>query len=208
VVRALSLGLGFSLCVSVGLPWFELPLLGWSVPTPAWNALGLGLLALGNLHVLRALNMPGMSWGIRLLLPWVIYRWWGSQQQFRDWGKATLAPVQLKLSGVNDTLSTLGLDGVSIYDPVLWRDVQPGWGYTVAGASLLMAILVTAIDQPPRTRCPSCRAVISPEDPCCHGCGKSFPEIPGCRQCGRPPQKNDRFCRSCGTAALVAEDAL
>jgi hypothetical protein len=176
-------------------------MLGWSVPTPAWNLLGLGLLLLGNLHVLRALNLPGMSWGIRILLPWCIYKWWDSQELFREWGKATLAPMQLKLSGVNEALDTLGLDRFSIYDPVLWREVVPGWGYKLAGASLLFALLVTLVDQPARTRCPSCRAVISPEDPCCHGCGCRFPEVPGCQQCGRTPQKGDRFCRSCGLAS-------
>lgn len=197
-VRILSLLLGFSLCVAVVLPWFRLPLLGWTVPTPAWNALGVGLLVLGNLHMLRALNLPGTAWAIRLLLPWALYRWWGSQELFREWGKATFVPMQLKLSGINETLDTLGVDRVTVYDPVLWREIVPGLGYQLAGFSLLLAAVVTAIDFPVRTRCPDCRSVISPEDPCCHGCGRRFPEVPGCQQCGRSPQKGDKFCRSCG----------
>lgn len=197
-IRFASLALGFMLCVSVALPWFSLPLLGWSVPTPAWNTLGLGLLVLGNLHILRALRLPGVSWAIRLMLPWALYRWWGSAELFRDWGKSVLVPMQLKLSGVNETLDTLGLERLSVYDPVLWREVVPGWGYKLAGASLALAVLVTLLDQPMRTRCPACRSVVSPEDPCCHGCGQRFPDVPGCMQCGRTPQKGDRFCRSCG----------
>lgn len=172
--------------------------MGWSLPTPAWNALGIGLLVLGSLHILRSLNLPGSPWAIRVLLPWTIFRWWESAESFRLWGKATFAPAQLKLSGVNQALDTLGVDQVSLYDPVLWRTIEPGWGYKLAGCSLLAAVLVTLVDWPVRTRCPGCRSVISPEDPCCHGCGRCFPEVPGCLQCGRVPQRGDRHCRSCG----------
>ncbi len=169
------------------------------MPTPAWNSLGLGLLALGCLHVLRAGNLSGAAWGIRLLLPWVAYRWFASRESFFEWGKATFVPLQLKFSGLNETLDRLGMDPVTVYDPLLWRDLRPGWGYKLAGASLLAAALVTLLDQPARLRCPDCRSVISPEDPCCHGCGRRSPEVPGCRQCGRSPRPGDRFCRSCGT---------
>ena len=197
-MRFLSLGLGFALCVSVALPWFSLPLLGWAVPTPAWNALGLALLLLGACQLLRALNLPGMPWAVRLLLPWTLWRWWTAEELFRQWGKQTFAPLQLRLSGVNQALSTVGAEPISVFDPTLWRDVEPGLGWKLAGVSLFLSLIVTLFDQPVRTRCSACQARISPEDRCCHGCGQQFPQVPGCLQCGRKPEKDDKHCRSCG----------
>jgi hypothetical protein len=204
-VRAASLLLGCALALAVVLPWFSLPLLGWSVPIPAWNALGLALLVLGALHGGRALGLPGVAWAIRALLPWTIYRWWQAEALFRDWGKGTLAPLQLKLSGVNSALETIGAERVTVFDPVLWRDVLPGPGYKLAGLALLLGGLVTLLDWPSRTRCGTCRAVVDPEDSCCHACGGRFPEATACSQCGRSPRTGDRFCRACGGALKSPE---
>lgn len=206
MVRAVSLPLGFGLCVSALLPFFSLPLFGWSVPAPAWNALGLSLLVLGGLHVLRALNLWGTPWAIRLLLPWTIYRWWVGPEVFREWAKATLVPVQSRLMGLNDALARVGIESVTVYDPASWQVILPGWGYWLAGRCLMLAVLVTLLDYVPRGRCPDCRSQVAAEDPCCHGCGRRFPEVPGCFQCGRTPRGGDRFCRSCGTA-LAREQA-
>jgi hypothetical protein len=201
-VRLASLAVGFALAVSVALPWFSLPLFGWAVPVPAWNGLGLGLLLLAGFHVLRALSFPGMAWAIRLMLPWAGYRWWGSEELFRHWGKHTFAPLQLRLSGLNQALSTVGADPVTVFDPVLWREVAPGLGWKLAGISLLLALVITALDLPVRSRCPSCRSRVGPDDRCCHGCGASFPDVPGCLGCGRRPHKGDGFCRSCGRSLV------
>lgn len=192
--------MGFALGVAVVLPWFTLPLLGWSVPIPAWNALGLLLMVLAGLQILRALGLAPLAWAVRMLTPWALYKWWGAPEQFRLWGKATLAPMQMKLSGVNSTLSTLGAETVTVFDPTLWREVVPGWGYKLAGASLLLSLVVSWLDWPARTDCPFCKVTVSPEDPCCHGCGHRFPEVPACPQCGRAPQDGDRHCRACGTS--------
>lgn len=199
-MRWLSLALAFSLFISVLLPWYSLPLLGWSVPTPAWNSLGLVLMVLAGMHLLRALSVPGTAWAIRFLLPWGCYGWWTSEELFRAWGKSTLAPVQLKVSGLNTALSHLGVEPLSLFDPVLWREMEAGWGAKLAGVSLLLALLITAVDRPLRSRCPHCDATVSPEDPCCHGCGHRFPEVPACGQCGRAPLSGDRFCRGCGSS--------
>lgn len=160
-------------------------------------------MVLGGLHILRALGLPGIPWGIRLLLPWALYRWWGSEELFRLWGKATFAPMQLKVSGLNTALGHLGVEQLSLFDPVLWREIEPGWGVKLAGLSLLCSALVTLLDLPVRWNCHSCRAKIAPDDVCCHACGYRFPEATACHQCGRAPRKGDRFCRSCGTGLGV-----
>jgi hypothetical protein len=216
-MRLLNMLLGFALCVSVALPWFSMPMLGLSVPVPAWNVLGLGLLVLGGLHLLRALELPATPWAIRLLWPWVAYRWWWSEQMFRDWAKSTLVPVQLKFSGLNAALERLGFEPISFYDPVLWRELTLGWGYQVAGGSLLLALLLTLFDggaaglrasapgggTPATSRCPDCEVPVEPQDACCHGCGQSFQGRIGCSGCGRIPLPGDRYCRSCGVATSL-----
>lgn len=204
-VRLLCLPLGFALCASVALPWFHLPILGQSVPAPAWNSLGLGLLLLGGLHLLRAFNAPGVVWAIRILLPWALYRWWTIEEAYRLWGKSMLASLQLRFTTINQALTTLGLDGISVFDASLWREMQPGWGWKLAGLSLFLSVLITLLDWPSRTRCPACRVKVQPEDPFCHGCGCRFPEVPGCSGCGRRPARGDKFCRSCGRAVAVVE---
>lgn len=197
-MRLLSFGLGITLGLSVVLPWFGLPLWGGVIPIPAWNFLGLGLIVLAGLHGLRALGVPGASWGVRGVWPWVFYHWWQSERAFRLWGKTTLAPLQLKLSGVNQALATVGIEPVSVFDPVAWRVLAPGIGWKLAGVSLVLALIVTALDWPVRRRCLDCQVVVSPWDRCCHGCGHVFTDVPGCLSCGRVPVDGDHFCRACG----------
>ena len=202
-MRLLSLPLAFTLCASVALPWFHLPILGQSVPAPAWNVLGLGLFFLGGLHLMRAVGVPGVAWLIRLVLPWAIYRWWTIETAYLQWGKATLAALQLRLSPVNQGLITLGLDPLSVFEVSQWQNMPPGWGWKLAGGSLCAAAVVTVLDWPVRTRCPACRARVAPEDPFCHGCGHRFPEVPACEGCGRKPAGGDKFCRSCGKSVAA-----
>ncbi len=186
------------------MPWFHLPVLGWSVPAPAWNSLGLGLLVLGGLHLLRSLNLSAAAWLIRLLLPWALYRWWQSEEVCRLWGKAALAPLQMRLSPLNTALSSLGAREIEVFEASLWRELAPGLGWKFAGVSLLIALLLTIFDWPSRTRCPECRSKVLPEDPFCHGCGQHFPDVPGCVGCGRKPYSQDKFCRSCGREIAAA----
>lgn len=203
-VRTVSLPLGFALCASVALPWFHLPVLGWSVPAPAWNGLGLALFILGGLHILRSLNLTAVAWLIRPILPWAIYRWWHSEEVFRLWGKATLAPLQMRLAPLNLALSSLGGKEMELFEAPLWRELAPGWGWTLAGVSLVLALVLTLLDWPSRTRCPDCKVKVQPEDPFCNGCGHRFPDVPGCTGCGRTPHHGDKHCRSCGRELSVS----
>ncbi len=189
---------GFLLCLSVVLPWFHAPVMGWSLPVPAWNNLGLLLLVLGNLHFLRAVGVPGIQWGIRILLPWAIYRWWAAEEAFKLWGKQILGPAQLKLVEVNQVLTTVQLEPVTVFDPTKWRELDPGLGWQVAGVSLALALLVTCFEKSPISKCSNCSNKVSGDDPNCHHCGHRLHESPTCPRCFRSLQKGDRFCRGCG----------
>lgn len=171
---------------------------GHSIPAPAWNALGLALLFLAALHLFRGLNLAGSAWAIRLVLPWALYRWWTVEESYRLWGKAILTDWQLRLAPMNSALSRLGFEGVTLFEVAEWQSMPPGWGWKLAGVSLILAVLVSLLDWPIRTRCAGCGVKVRPEDPFCHGCGIRFPEVPGCARCGRVPTKGDRFCRLCG----------
>lgn len=189
---------GFLLCLSVVLPWFHADVLGWSLPVPAWNSLGLLLLVLGNLHFLRAVGVPGVQWVIRVLLPWAVYQWWAAEEAFKLWGKQILGPAQLKLIEVNQVLTTVQLEPVTVFDPTKWRDLDPGLGWQMAGASLGLAVLLTCLEKSATIKCSGCSTRVSREDPHCHSCGHRLREIPSCPRCFRSYHKGDHFCRGCG----------
>lgn len=192
--------MGLALATSVALPWFGLPLAGKVLPWPAWNLLGLGLLVLAGAHLWRALSFPGAAWAIRLLLPGVLWGWWHSPERFRLWGMAVLAPWQLQLDGVNQVLARLGQAPLTLFDPVVWRDISLGWGYRLAGGCLVLSALLTVCDFGLRPRCLGCRAQVGVRDRFCFQCGDGLSGDGGCGQCGEPGRSGDQFCRACGAA--------
>lgn len=197
-VRAGSLALAFAAFCSVILPWFKLPVLGWGVPAPAWNRTGLLLLALAACQLSRALGWSGAKWMVRLVCLPALYLWWGSEEVFRHWGTATLAPLQLKLAALNDVLGKFSVEAVEIFEPRLWKQLETGPGWYLAGGTLVCSLLLSAFDRVKVSSCPACALKVAATDCHCPGCGHKFRDFQGCSKCGRHPQAGDKFCRDCG----------
>lgn len=197
-LRAGSIALAFSAFCALTLPWFKLPVLGWSIPTPAWNRTGLVLLALAACHFTRGLGWGVMRWPVRLAVFPAAYLWWGSEDAFRQWGTGTLAPLQLKLSSFNRLLAKFNLETLDIFEPRLWKQLDTGPGWYLAGATLVATLVLTSLDRVQVSVCPSCSTKNQAKDCHCHVCGHKFKDFKGCSRCGRTPAKGDKYCRDCG----------
>lgn len=191
--------LATALGLTVFLPWFELPLLGWSVPAPAWNRAGLSFLLLTGLLMLRVVGGYPFRWVVRLALVPALLSWWKAPELVREWGGQTLAPLQLRLNAVNQTLSSLGAETITVYEPALWRTLAPGWGWKVAGLTLVAISLLTFFDGARRPTCSACRAETGETDHHCYACGESLGKLRYCSNCGSPETQGDTYCRCCGT---------
>ena len=191
----LAMLLGVSLC----LPWFHLPILGWTVPAPAWNRAGLVCFALSGLLVIRAVAGWPFRWPVRIATPIALYYWWASLEAVKTWGAKNLAPAQLKLAAVNQTLSRLGGESVTVYEPALWRSLEPQHGWHLAGLSLFLIGLLSVLDGPRSLLCSACQTKAKESDHFCHCCGHTLTISPGCRNCGGKPHPQDTFCRHCGS---------
>jgi Double zinc ribbon len=199
ILGILFLLLGGLLTVSLCLPWFHLPLFSWSVPTPAWNYGGLACFCLACCCLLRGVGGSTFRWLLRLVVLPSWYFWWQSTQQMKAWGAANLAPAQLKLSTVNDTLARLGAETVSLYDPIAWKGLEPDSGWYLTGGCLAVVSILTLLDGPKFLACPGCRAKAGDSDSFCFSCGHSLKSSPGCRNCGSRIGPEDKFCRTCGS---------
>lgn len=184
--------------VAICLPWFQLPILGWTIPAPAWNKAGLACFALSGVLVMRTVAGWFFRWPVRMVTPVAFYYWWESLEAVKTWGAKHLAPAQLKLAPVNQTLSTLGGEGVTVYEPALWRSLEPQYGWHLAGLSLLSIGLLTAFDGPRSVVCSACQAKAKETDNFCHACGDTLTTSVGCRNCGGKPLVQDAYCRHCG----------
>lgn len=201
VIRFFHLLLSICLGVSVALPWFELPLFGWQVPVPAWNKVGLAILLLSAISLVRGVGFAFMRWPLRVLLPLAAYGWWLSPAETRNWGVSLFAPLQMKFSSLNSALSQLGLEPFTVFESQLWRELNQGPGYTLAGVSFGVLLLVTALDHPKTRRCGNCQAKAKLTDKNCHACGSLIAFENGCRGCGHQLGRGDQYCRQCGEKA-------
>lgn len=187
-----------ALVVAVCLPWFELPLFGWKVPTPAWNRAGLACFVAACGLALRGVAGAGARWLVRALLPVAGYYWWTSLSLTRDWAAQSLGPIQLKLSPVNQALSKLGAEPVSVYEPSAWKALVPGPGWYASGAILLLSLLLTLLDGPWKRKCGTCQALVVEGDGFCHQCGEALSGTAKCGNCANRMKPDDKFCRACG----------
>lgn len=197
-IRAGSLLLAFAAFCSVALPWFDLPVLGWSVPAPAWNRTGLLLLALSAAQMTRSLGWRFGKWLVRILVFPIGYYWWGSEAAFLKWGTGTLAPIQLKLVAINGILSKFSVDSIDVFEARHWKNLEAGPGWYLTGATLALTLALTALDHYQPSRCSKCRARVGDSDAHCCQCGHKVREVKGCPECGRFPEPRDKFCRDCG----------
>ena len=199
----LSLFLASCLLLSLCLPWFELPILGWSVPAPAWNKAGLASATLSVFLFLRGVGGWKVRWMVRLALIPAAYCWWTSLVEVKAWGARHLGSAQLEFSSINSTLAKLGVETITIYDASKWRALQPTFGWYAAGLCMLLIALVTSLDGPRRRACSECTLPAQDSDRFCHGCGQTLQSSLGCRNCGAFMQDEDRFCRLCGAEPSV-----
>ncbi|MFA5504323.1 MAG: zinc ribbon domain-containing protein [Vulcanimicrobiota bacterium] len=197
VLSLLAAFLGTALAVSVFLPWFHLPILGLSIPTPAWGKAGVACLAAASTLFLRALGGSALRWLVRPALIPAAYFWWTSLEQMQAWGARSLAPAQLKLATVNQGLGSLGGEPITLYEPALWRGLEPSYGWQVAGAILVLSALFTLFDGPRMPHCGSCNKRGREGDSFCFQCGQAFSEQPVCSNCGQTAIEGDAFCRHC-----------
>lgn len=193
--------LGTALAVSVFIPWFELPILGLSVPTPAWNKGGVACLVLASILYLRALGGFPLRWLVRLTVLPTAYFWWQSVEQMKSWGVKNLAPAQLKLSTVNSAMTKLGAERVTLYEPSLWKSLEPSYGWKAAGFLLLVTAVVTVLDGPRIRKCQSCGQKGRGGDSFCFQCGMALTDARLCGNCGGALQAGDSFCRHCAASA-------
>lgn len=190
--------LATALTVAVCLPWFFLPILGWSIPVPAWSRAGAACLALAATLLLRTVGGYKFRWAIRLALLPSIYFWLTSAEAVKMWGAQHLGPAQLKLAKVNAALSTMGTETISLYEAPLWRNLEPQLGWHLTGVVFLATMLLTLMDGPVRRVCPCCQQEAWADDRFCRACGESLTESAGCPNCGSERDPSDKFCHSCG----------
>lgn len=192
------------LTVSVCLPWFQLPILGWQIPTPGWSRAGLACLLFASLFLFRMLTGYWARWLLRAAILPSLYFWFKAPAGVKAWAAYNLAPTQLKLAPVNQALSSLGGETISLYEPVLWRALQPQFGWYLAGASLGLALLYTLLDGPICRKCLGCAAELNSEDAFCASCGTVVGSWCGCTNCGHRGESTDRFCRRCGQEMTIS----
>jgi len=188
-----------TLSISLLIPWFRLPVLGWEIPAPAWNRAGLACLVLAGFHLLRAVGGPPFRWLVRIATLPALYFWWVSPEWAKAWGARHLAPAQLKLAPLNNALARLGGDTLELYKPPLWKTLEPQTGWYVAGGTLILTLLLTSFDGPNRLTCSSCKGTFTEDDRFCGECGEALKGGPHCGHCGEELNPNDKFCRRCGT---------
>ncbi len=193
------------LALGVCLPWYRLPVAGWHLPAPAWNQVGLLRLVTVFLLLGRALGWSSLRWGVRLTLPFGWFGWWTAEQSFRTWGATYIAPLQLRLAEVNSLLAKFNMSGVDLYEPALWRQLEPSWGWGLVGLGLLLISVQTLGDRSAVQICPGCRFKAPLGNCFCACCGHRFRPFLGCTRCAKVPLPNDRFCRACGTPAADDE---
>lgn len=196
--KVVSLMLSVALALSVCLPWYRLPIMGWDVPAPPWNVAGLTLFVLSGLLFLRGVAGAWFRWAVRAAWLPSVYLWWQSLESTRTWGIKTLAPLQLKLSGLNVALGQLGAPEVEIFRVQAWKSLAPAFGWHLAGGCLTATLIFTLIDAAHMGKCGGCGARVSPEDSFCHACGQAQRDGPRCSRCARAVKKEDAFCRDCG----------
>ena len=180
------------------LPWFRIPVFEWSIPTPAWNRAGLACFALACLLMLRSIGGAAFRWPIRVLVFPAAYFCWESLAQMKVWGTRHLGSVQLDLATINQGLSSLGMEPVTVYDALAWKSLQPDYGWYGTGWTLLLVSVLTWADGPRFASCPRCSSLTNREDGYCFSCGESLRQVPGCTNCGSPAGPEDSFCRVCG----------
>ena len=183
------------------MPWFELPILGLTVPTPAWNKGGVACLILASILYLRAIGGLPVRWLVRPAVLPAAYFWWQSVDQMKAWGARNLAPAQLKLSAVNSAMTKFGGERVNLYEPALWKGLKPSYGWKAAGILLLFTAVVTLLDGPRTPKCGACGKKGAEGDSFCFHCGKALAEAVVCRNCGEKLRQGDSFCRKCATPA-------
>lgn len=207
VQSSVSALLGTLLAISVVLPWFELPILGYMLPAPAWSKAGIACFVLAALLFLRAVLGAPLRWLVRPALIPSVYLWWNSVQATRAWGAETLAPAQIKLVSVNRTLTTLGGDDIRLYDPALWKNLEPSFGWKFAGVVLFSIGVATLLDGSFRRKCQSCGTKGRDQDSFCCKCGQSLTQATVCGNCGETARDGDNYCRHCSKSLrLEAQD--
>lgn len=126
-----------------------------------------------------------------------------------------LGRLQLKLSGLNQTLASLNLPEVEIYrlggDP--WDYVGPGiWVALTGSGVLLVGSLLEALLQVRQGRslssvligrpaCQACNQRLSGSMSFCPGCGLKLLPIKKCSQCRAAFSESYRFCPECGATS-------
>jgi hypothetical protein len=157
-------------------------------------------MVIASMLFLRAIGGWPIRWLIRVSLPPAIYFWWFSVDTMKAWGAENLAPAQLKLSTVNSALAKLGGTPVTLYEPALWKGLEPSWGWKAAGVTLLLTALFTVVDGPRISKCAGCGEKGRDGDSFCHKCGESLAEIQACTNCGHRVQKDDVHCGRCSAS--------
>ncbi len=196
------------------LTWVCLPLGALTVPVPGLFlrgglVLGLGLLALGfwllrprapGLQLACALAAMGLT---GLDLHGIVTR-----------TGYELARLQLKLSGLNETLGTLHLPRLELFE-----HGQSGWTYVgyglyvgLAGAGLLLlGAVVEALLQGRQGRslgsvlvgrpaCKACQQRLVAGMSFCPGCGLKLLPVRRCSECKATVAETYRFCPECGAS--------
>lgn len=183
------------------LPWYQVPILGLQFPAFAWNKAGLAGLVLLFSLALRTLMGPTMRWAVRVSIIPAAYFWWTSLDALQAWGMRQFGPLQLKLASLNSAISKVGGEPLEVFDVMAWKTLEPNRAFYLMGGSLALVAVLTLLDRSAKRECPTCTKKCQWEDAFCHGCGKAFEEVNGCRNCGENLGREDKFCRSCGREA-------
>lgn len=126
-----------------------------------------------------------------------------------------LGHLQLKLSGVNQTLATFHLPEVEVYQPGRdpWSFVGFGLYLALAGAGLLLAgaLLETLLQSRQgrslgsvlvgRPACKACGQALTGGMNFCPGCGHKLLPVRKCSECRSIVPESYRFCPECGAGS-------
>lgn len=129
-----------------------------------------------------------------------------------------LGALQLKLSGVNQTLTTFNIPEIELYQRGLdpWSCVGHGIWMAFWGAGLLLAgALVETLLQSRQGRslssvlvgrpaCKACGQHLSAGMNFCPGCGHKLLPVKKCAECRTAYADSYRFCPECGTTSNAA----
>lgn len=182
--------------------------MGWEVPAPAWNRSGFFLFLVVLSLLLRSLGGGVFRWAIRLTLIPAAYYWWGSKEALQTWGVKTFGPIQLKFSSVNVALSHLGVEPVELFVARRWKELEPQFGWYLAGVVLALTLVGTLLDQPDLTRCLDCGSGVDDRDRFCGKCGGSLVPSRLCSECAEEIVEGDGFCRRCGAECSKNGEAV